>query len=434
MSKLRLKLDVPGAPPLETEVESGATIGRSRSCHVRVNDEKTSGKHCRLDFASGQWTVTDLGSSNHTKVDGVELAKNESRPLSDGTRFQVGRAWVEVSIVTNDLSSSATIPESMPKSGSIDGEGTDFGERTIPQAAPVPAPDSDATMPSGPPAKRDESPESELTIAQGVEDATLPLPSNPAGASEPPAPVPSAATPASHAAPPLPKGSTPPSAGGQTTLDAEPDEFKSVAVGVAISQGRPRLWIVRPGKVECIEVSRSPFVVGRGEEVEPPGRIDHPAISNQHCQLIFRDHRWLLVSYKDNTTIDGVPAPKDEPRLLESETLIHLGSLPAMFVVGSSAGGDSGLYPLALRVLENRKSITKEQRKQAASDATEEKHPGEHLIENEVVSADAWADAFKAAKLLRDSGASGAGALHPGIWIAIGAGGLLLLFGLLQLF
>jgi predicted amidophosphoribosyltransferase len=50
-----------------------------------------SRQHARLDLAGGQWTLTDLNSTNYTRVDGNRLEPNTPTPIHDGSRIQFGR-------------------------------------------------------------------------------------------------------------------------------------------------------------------------------------------------------------------------------------------------------------------------------------------------------------------------------------------------------
>jgi predicted amidophosphoribosyltransferase len=50
-----------------------------------------SRQHARLNHSAGQWTVTDLNSTNYTRVDGVKIEPNVATPLNDGARLQFGR-------------------------------------------------------------------------------------------------------------------------------------------------------------------------------------------------------------------------------------------------------------------------------------------------------------------------------------------------------
>jgi uncharacterized OB-fold protein len=50
-----------------------------------------SRQHARLNQSGGQWTITDLNSTNHTRVDGARVEPGVATPLHDGARVQFGR-------------------------------------------------------------------------------------------------------------------------------------------------------------------------------------------------------------------------------------------------------------------------------------------------------------------------------------------------------
>jgi len=50
-----------------------------------------SRQHARITHAGGQWTVTDLNSTNHTRVNGERIEPENPVPIEDGTRLQFGR-------------------------------------------------------------------------------------------------------------------------------------------------------------------------------------------------------------------------------------------------------------------------------------------------------------------------------------------------------
>ena len=53
-----------------------------------------SRQHARMNCADGQWSVTDLSSTNFTKVDGKRLEPNIPEPLRDGSQIHFGRIAV----------------------------------------------------------------------------------------------------------------------------------------------------------------------------------------------------------------------------------------------------------------------------------------------------------------------------------------------------
>ena len=66
------------------------TVGRAPSCEVVVDDDSVSDRHARLAYEQGGWTVTDLGSTNGTAVEGERLAPNASAPLPYGAALRLG--------------------------------------------------------------------------------------------------------------------------------------------------------------------------------------------------------------------------------------------------------------------------------------------------------------------------------------------------------
>jgi hypothetical protein len=50
-----------------------------------------SRQHARISRSNGQWTITDLNSTNYTRVDGNKLDPSLPAPIKDGARIQFGR-------------------------------------------------------------------------------------------------------------------------------------------------------------------------------------------------------------------------------------------------------------------------------------------------------------------------------------------------------
>ena len=68
------------------------TIGRLADCDVVVTDKGASRKHAQLKQRNGTWTVTDLGSTNGTRLNGQTI---QSRELSDGDKITIGTTMLE---------------------------------------------------------------------------------------------------------------------------------------------------------------------------------------------------------------------------------------------------------------------------------------------------------------------------------------------------
>jgi hypothetical protein len=74
----------------------GATIGRSRECEIVVDDANVSRRHAELRPRGAAWVLTDLGSTNGTRLNGRRIERRE--PLDPGDRIEVG-----ASVITFDL-------------------------------------------------------------------------------------------------------------------------------------------------------------------------------------------------------------------------------------------------------------------------------------------------------------------------------------------
>ena len=68
------------------------TIGRMADCDVVLKDKGASRKHAQLKQRDGAWTLTDLGSTNGTRLNGQTV---QSRELSDGDTITIGTTVIE---------------------------------------------------------------------------------------------------------------------------------------------------------------------------------------------------------------------------------------------------------------------------------------------------------------------------------------------------
>jgi hypothetical protein len=68
------------------------TVGRLGECDFVVDDEGASRRHAQLRTSDGVTTVTDLGSTNGTYVNGRTV---QSRELADGDKITIGTTVLE---------------------------------------------------------------------------------------------------------------------------------------------------------------------------------------------------------------------------------------------------------------------------------------------------------------------------------------------------
>ncbi len=66
----------------------GATLGRSRSCEVVLDDANVSRRHAEVRPRGGGWIVADLGSTNGVSVNGVRI--EQAHALRPGDRIELG--------------------------------------------------------------------------------------------------------------------------------------------------------------------------------------------------------------------------------------------------------------------------------------------------------------------------------------------------------
>lgn len=68
------------------------TIGRSPDCQVTIADKAASRRHAQMQKKGGTYVLTDLGSTNGTRLNGQTI---QTRGLSDGDRITIGSTLLE---------------------------------------------------------------------------------------------------------------------------------------------------------------------------------------------------------------------------------------------------------------------------------------------------------------------------------------------------
>ncbi len=66
-----------------------ATLGRAEDNQIVLADACVSARHARIDTREGEWWLTDLGSRNGTRLNGLSVTKPV--PLTDGDVIEVGQ-------------------------------------------------------------------------------------------------------------------------------------------------------------------------------------------------------------------------------------------------------------------------------------------------------------------------------------------------------
>jgi hypothetical protein len=75
---------------------AGVTIGRSRQCDVVLSDPNVSRRHAEVRPRGGSWVLTDLGSTNGSRVNGRTIEGTEV--LKPGDEIELGSTVLEFAL------------------------------------------------------------------------------------------------------------------------------------------------------------------------------------------------------------------------------------------------------------------------------------------------------------------------------------------------
>lgn len=117
-----------GAYTFEIPVEE-TVLGRQPGVGLQLENETVSRRHARLDCSEESCAITDLKSSNGTKVNDVKIPSDEPVPLNDGDMIEIG----PFSLVFQQ------IPVDIPAEPEIE-EAVDVVPATLPEAVAVAEP------------------------------------------------------------------------------------------------------------------------------------------------------------------------------------------------------------------------------------------------------------------------------------------------------
>lgn len=78
-----------GKPKDEKRLSLPAVIGRGEGASLRLKEDSVSRRHCEVIDRDGTVVIRDLGSTNGTQVDGVELEPNVETEIASGSVVQV---------------------------------------------------------------------------------------------------------------------------------------------------------------------------------------------------------------------------------------------------------------------------------------------------------------------------------------------------------
>ena len=75
---------------------AGVTLGRSRQCDVTVDDPNVSRAHAEIRARGGSWVVTDMGSTNGSRLNGRPL--DQPTVLKPGDEIELGTTTLTFSL------------------------------------------------------------------------------------------------------------------------------------------------------------------------------------------------------------------------------------------------------------------------------------------------------------------------------------------------
>ncbi|HEY1052627.1 MAG TPA: FHA domain-containing protein [Prosthecobacter sp.] len=115
---------------LELDAER-MSIGRADDNQLIIADDSVSSRHGEVSFDGSSWTLTDLGSTNGTKIGGNRV---DTVSLSPGGAFQLGNVECvflgdEAETATEDAYSASTIAVPTPTSTGYGAQPYNRGQR-----------------------------------------------------------------------------------------------------------------------------------------------------------------------------------------------------------------------------------------------------------------------------------------------------------------
>jgi pSer/pThr/pTyr-binding forkhead associated (FHA) protein len=87
--QVRLEVSHERANVQQVFLRADTLIGRSADCNLRILSTEVSRRHCRIIVASGAVLIRDLGSSNGTFIDGIQLEPEIDVAIAPGSQLSV---------------------------------------------------------------------------------------------------------------------------------------------------------------------------------------------------------------------------------------------------------------------------------------------------------------------------------------------------------
>ncbi|MBI3271009.1 MAG: FHA domain-containing protein [Planctomycetes bacterium] len=298
------------------------TIGRSRSCSLRIRDHNISRVHAKFSLRDEVLTVSDEGSRNGVFVNGLRVSE-ASVPL--GSSFKLGEFELALAQGTSttgpipdmgdesedDFDDTISSMKRSKKDGSSGASGGDAEARTV--ASPTRNTPSKSThptpLPSGSPAKGSSSSSqaAPATSHASSSSSSQAAPASAAPASPPPSPLPSA--PAAITAP-------------------------------------PAVLLLPPGVgPETFTLNRQRIAIGSSPDNDLP--VQDPKISRYHAEIRELDDVWILrdLGSRNGTLVND---ERVEERVLKDGDRLTVGLTTLTFRIGGGVTDKARLVKIAV--------------------------------------------------------------------------------------
>lgn len=106
----KLIVSLPDAPATHELTEQEITIGRISENTIEIVDASVSSRHATLHLdPSGDYILTDVGSTNGTSLNGKDLVPDEEHKLQDGDKIVFGK--IEASYASENPAEARAMPE-----------------------------------------------------------------------------------------------------------------------------------------------------------------------------------------------------------------------------------------------------------------------------------------------------------------------------------
>jgi phage tail-like protein len=117
------------------------SIGRQAGCSLTLQSAEVSREHALISVSESGWQISDLGSRNRTKLDGVWLAPRVAHALANGSLIEIGPYSLRCEEVTTPSAEESPAAPELPPAP----------ELTTPLPAPQPPGPPEAAPPAEPP-------------------------------------------------------------------------------------------------------------------------------------------------------------------------------------------------------------------------------------------------------------------------------------------